>query len=92
MKTIEKIKQVLHKHFYIVENEDWYDADVIAEDLAKVIAVQNDVISNSRLQLPPIKKKARVKVCDTCDGNGQFLLANDTIRCRDCNGTGEQTY
>ena len=43
MTTIEKIKQVLNKHFYIVENEDWYDADVIAEDLAKVIAVQNDV-------------------------------------------------
>ena len=31
-----KIKAVLHKHFYHLENETWYDADKVVEDLVSV--------------------------------------------------------
>lgn len=46
METIKKIKQILHQHFFIVEHEDWYDAETIAEELAKVFS-SNAVLTDS---------------------------------------------
>lgn len=37
IKAIEKIKSVLHKYFYHLEDEKRYDADEVVEDLVEVI-------------------------------------------------------
>ena len=47
METIEKIKHILKKHFSIVENEDWYNADVIAGEIAKVFSSKPPVIKSA---------------------------------------------
>ena len=44
----EKIKQCLRQHLFLIEQEDWYDADTIAEDLAKVFS-SNAVLAVSLL-------------------------------------------
>jgi hypothetical protein len=44
----EKIKQCLRQHLFLIEQEDWYDADTIAEGLAKVFS-SNAVLAVSLL-------------------------------------------
>lgn len=70
----EKIKQILFQHLFLIQNEDWYNPDEIAEDIAKILR-QNNVSSNEA-NLKENKKDGEVAVCPTCNKVENVLCSN----------------